>query len=124
MWFVVKACVMLLVVLVPLRLLIHLILFAFTGPFLRVPALLLFSLVWAPIYLGLIGTSWMWIRVPPTRVLLPLLGLLLVILGDVLLMFAPPPLPADVPGRLQQTNYVEEWPVSWLFLDGTMYADP
>ncbi len=122
--FLVKVLAVVLAVLIPVRLVVHFILSLLTFSLYRLPLSLLASLVWMPIFGGLLGTSWMWLKAPPLRLVLLPAGLLLVFLGEVLLMVAPPPIPADYQERWEKATILEEWPLSWLVFDfwRTIYA--
>ena len=115
--FLVKVVAVVLAVLIPVRLVVHFALSVLTLSLYRFPLSILASLVWIPIFGGLLGTSWAWMKVAPLRVVLLPVGLLLVFLGEVILMLAPPPIPADYQERWEKATLLEEWPLSWLVFD-------
>ena len=112
----VKVCTFLLIVLMPVVWIVQLVvtilkLLTFGLTFML--HALLCSLIWAPIFWLLLGTSYLWLRYWYFRPLLVIPGLLLAIVGHLILMFSPPAAPVDMEDRLLQAGMTDEWPLSW-----------
>ena len=110
-WLVVKLLVGLLFILTPIAWIMQLL-----GSILMMVSFGLYAwlytiLLWWPILGLLLGTSWLWFRLWPLRPILLVPGIFLAVIGDLILMFAPPD--RDREATLFRAALAEEWPFSW-----------
>lgn len=76
--------------------------------------LLPISIVWLIVFLGpLLALSWLWLRVPPLRLPLAVLGVPWAIVGRIYVQLMPSM--GDMYGRVQKLLIAETWPYSLQF---------
>jgi hypothetical protein len=73
-----------------------------------------FSLVWMVLFLGpLIGVSYVWERVPFTRLFVSMLGIPLAVIGDIYVSLIPSM--GEMDSRIVKMLYCQTFPYTWRF---------
>ena len=72
---------------------------------------ILLSLIWLPFLGLLLGSSWLWLKVPLLRPILLVPGVLVALVADAYVMLAPEP---EADAKWAKLTLAGEWPLSWL----------
>ena len=70
--------------------------------------LLILTGIWFPIWLTLVGTSWLWLRSATYRPLILVPGMFVAIIAHIYIMLVPDPHKDP-----KYVNLIREWPLSW-----------
>ena len=70
--------------------------------------LLILTIIWFPLWLLLVDTSWIWLRYPWSRPLLLLPGIVVAISAHIYIMLVP-----DPHKQRHYVNMTNQWPLTW-----------
>ena len=74
---------------------------------------LILTLIWLPLFVFLVGTSWLWLKVWILRPLLMIPGVLIALFTYVFVSLMPEP-ESDV--KRTKLTFAGEWPLSWYLM--------